>query len=253
MAEQSVGAGASPDCTDDPGGDCRCSHLAYIPVVYMKTDKRLGTGAFSVWIYRVNRVKMMKSRKRGTSMYESLGQVREEALCCRKCALADTRKHVVFGEGDLHAKLMFIGEGPGATEDETGRPFVGPAGQLLDKMLAAIDLRRDQVYIANIVKCRPPGNADPRPEYAEQCIGYLREQVRFIHPKVIVLLGRIAVQNLLKIQSGIGRIHGQVFERKGFLFVPTYHPSALLRAPELKRAAWEDFKTIRRLLEETDA
>ena len=186
-------------------------------------------------------------------MYESLEKVRKEAMQCTKCALAQTRRHVVFGEGNLQAKLMFVGEGPGATEDETGRPFVGPAGQLLDKMLAAIDLKREDVYIANIVKCRPPGNADPRPEYAEQCIGYLREQVRFIHPRVLVLLGRIAVQNLLKIQSGIGRIHGQVYERKGFLFVPTYHPSALLRNPELKRAAWEDFKMIRRLLEETNA
>ena len=186
-------------------------------------------------------------------MYENLGKVREEAMQFTKCALAQTRRHVVFGEGNLQAKLMLVGEGPGATEDETGRPFVGPAGQLLDKMLAAIDLKREDVYIANIVKCRPPGNADPRPEYAEQCIGYLREQVRFIHPRVLVLLGRIAVQNLLKIQSGIGRIHGQVYERKGFLFVPTYHPSALLRNPELKRAAWEDFKMIRRLLEETNA
>ena len=186
-------------------------------------------------------------------MYESLEKVRKEAMQCTKCALAQTRRHVVFGEGNLQAKLMFVGEGPGATEDETGRPFVGPAGQLLDKMLAAIDLKREDVYIANIVKCRPPGNADPRPEYAEQCIGDLREQVRFIHPRVLVLLGRIAVQNLLKIQSGIGRIHGQVYERKGFLFVPTYHPSALLRNPELKRAAWEDFKMIRRLLEETNA
>ncbi len=186
-------------------------------------------------------------------MYESLGKVKEEAMQCTKCALAQTRRHVVFGEGSLRARLMFIGEGPGATEDETGRPFVGPAGQLLDKMLAAIGIAREEVYIANIVKCRPPGNADPRPEYAEQCIGYLREQVRFIHPRVIALLGRIAVQNLLKVQSGIGRIHGQVYERKGFFFVPTYHPSALLRNPDLKRAAWEDFKIIRRLLEETDA
>ena len=141
-------------------------------------------------------------------MYESLGQVREEALCCRKCALADTRKHVVFGEGDLHAKLMFIGEGPGATEDETGRPFVGPAGQLLDKMLAAIDLRRDQVYIANIVKCRPPGNADPRPEYAEQCIGYLREQVRFIYPNFARLCdgGKIEDANTELVQDLINKI-----------------------------------------------
>lgn len=187
-------------------------------------------------------------------MYENLGKVRDEALQCQKCALAGTRRHVVFGEGSLHARLMFVGEGPGATEDATGRPFVGPAGQLLERMLGAIGLTRDEVYIANIVKCRPPGNADPRPEYAAACLPYLREQVRFVHPRVIVLLGRIAVQNLLKVQSGIGRIHGQIYNRKGFLFVPTYHPSALLRNPDLKKDAWEDFKVIRRLLEEeTDA
>ncbi len=183
-------------------------------------------------------------------MTDNLEEVKKKALNCTKCALAETRKNVVFGEGSLDARLMLIGEGPGATEDETGRPFVGPAGQLLDKMLKAIGLARNEVYIANIVKCRPPGNADPKPEYAAQCIGYLREQVRFVHPKIIVLLGRIAVQNLLKEQSGIGRIHGKVYERKGFIFIPTYHPSALLRNPELKRAAWEDFKIIRRLLEE---
>ena len=116
-------------------------------------------------------------------MYENLRKVRDEALQCQKCALAGTRRHVVFGEGSLHARLMFVGEGPGATEDATGRPFVGPAGQLLERMLGAIGLTRDEVYIANIVKCRPPGNADPRPEYAEACLPYLREQVLKYFPR----------------------------------------------------------------------
>lgn len=181
-------------------------------------------------------------------MYHSLKEVWQEAKVCTACELCKTRTNVVFGEGSLSATVMFIGEGPGATEDATGRPFVGNAGKLLDKMLAAIDLSREEVYIANIVKCRPPGNADPKPEYAEACIKYLREQVRFIRPRVIVLLGRIAVQNFLKMKDSIGNIHGQVYNRKGYLFIPTYHPSALLRNPGLKKEAWEDFKMIRDLV-----
>ncbi len=182
-------------------------------------------------------------------MYGSLKEVYDEVSSCRKCELAATRLNTVFGEGDLKAKLMFVGEGPGRQEDEQGRPFVGPAGQLLDKMIAAIGMERGQVYIANIVKCRPPQNADPKPEYAEACIGYLREQVRFIRPRVIVCLGRIATQHILKQTDGINRIHGRVFDKKGFYIIPTFHPSALLRDESKKRLAWEDFKIIRGLME----
>ena len=181
-------------------------------------------------------------------MYKSLKQVYDEVLICQKCELCKTRTNTVFGEGNLHAKLMFIGEGPGQQEDEMGRPFVGPAGQLLDKMIAAIGMKREDVYIANIVKCRPPYNADPKPEYAAKCIGYLREQVRFIHPKVIVCLGRIAAQHIIKETTGITRIHGRVYERNGFYLVPTFHPAALLRDESKKRLAWDDFKTIRDIL-----
>ena len=183
-------------------------------------------------------------------MYRNFREVYEAAQNCQACALAQTRKNVVFGEGSAKSGLMLIGEGPGEWEDKTGRPFVGPAGQLLDKMIAAIDLKREDVYIANIVKCRPPYNADPRPEYAQACMGYLREQVRYVRPKVIVLLGRIACQNLLGEKQGITRLHGQIFRRKSFVLIPTYHPSALLRNPDLKRAAWEDFKIIKKVLEE---
>lgn len=182
-------------------------------------------------------------------MYNSLKQVYDEAMSCEKCELCKTRHNVVFGEGNLRAKLMFIGEGPGQREDEQGRPFVGPAGQLLDKMIAAIGLSRNDVYIANIVKCRPPFNADPKPEYAEACIGYLREQVRFIRPRIIVCLGRIAAQHIIKDTYGISRIHGHVYERGSFYLVPTFHPAALLRDESKKRLAWEDFKTIRSLLD----
>lgn len=181
--------------------------------------------------------------------YESFNKVKADALACEKCVLCKTRKHVVFGEGSLKADIMFIGEGPGAQEDATGRPFVGPAGQLLDKMLGAIDLTRNDVYIANIVKCRPPGNADPLPEYREACIPYLREQVRFIRPKIIVLLGRVALQTLLNTNEGITRARGKIYERKNFTFIPTYHPSALLRNEALKKDAWIDMQTIKALYE----
>ena len=185
-------------------------------------------------------------------MYSSLREVYEAVSNCRKCALCDTRTNTVFGEGSLRAKLMFIGEGPGYQEDMQGRPFVGPAGQLLDKMIAAIGLSREEVYIANVVKCRPPGNADPRPEFAQACLPYLREQVRHIQPKVIVCLGRIAMQYVLKETAGITRMHGQVFQKKSFYIVPTFHPAALLRDESKKKLAWEDFKTIKHLLEQGD-
>ncbi|MGI6664052.1 MAG: uracil-DNA glycosylase [Christensenellaceae bacterium] len=184
--------------------------------------------------------------------YESLGAVKKEAESCRKCRLAETRQNVAFGEGSLQAKVMFIGEGPGAEEDRLGRPFVGPAGQLFEQMLKAISLSRNDVYIANIVKCRPPGNADPKPEYAQACMPYLREQVRFIRPKIIVPLGRVALQNLLQTGMGITRARGQIVEKKGVLFIPTYHPSALLRNPDLKKEAWTDFQLIRDKLQEIE-
>lgn len=170
-------------------------------------------------------------------MNEQLKTIEEAMQNCRRCKLCQTRRHVVFGEGSHEAKLMFIGEGPGEQEDHTGRPFVGPAGQLLDKMIAAIGLKREEVYIANVVKCRPPGNADPAEVYAEACLPYLRAQVRLIHPKVIVCLGRIAMRYVLKEIAPMSRVHGKIYEKKDFSMIPTYHPSALLRNPELKKAA----------------
>lgn len=184
--------------------------------------------------------------------YNNLREVYEEVSACKKCALCNTRTNTVFGEGNLRAKLMFIGEGPGQQEDLQGRPFVGPAGQLLDKMIAAIGLKREDVFICNVVKCRPPYNADPRPEYAEACIPYLREQVRFIRPKVIVCLGRIAMNHVLGETAGITRVHGKVYKKGRFYIVPTFHPAALLRDTDKKRLAWEDFKIIRDLLKDDE-
>jgi len=170
-----------------------------------------------------------------------------ESACtsCVRCGLSKTRTNVVIGVGNRQADLMFIGEGPGYHEDMQGEPFVGAAGQLLDKMLAAIGLTRADVYIANIVKCRPPGNRDPLPEERLACLDYLRAQFILIKPKIIVCLGRIAAQALIDENFKITREHGLWYDRKGVSFMATYHPSALLRDESKKRPAWEDFKALR--------
>ena len=177
----------------------------------------------------------------------------EAVFSCEKCRLCQTRKNVVLGEGDLHAALMFIGEGPGAQEDETGRPFVGAAGQLLDKMLAAIGLTREQVYICNIVKCRPPSNRVPEADERAACMDYLRQQVALVRPKVIVCLGSTPTRALLGDQMRITRDRGVWQFHKGVWFMPTFHPAALLRDVDKKRPAWEDFKAIRDKLKELGA
>ena len=174
----------------------------------------------------------------------TLERMRLYALECRRCPLAATRTNVVFGEGNPHAGLMFIGEGPGADEDRLGRPFVGRAGQLLDKMIAAMQFRREEVYIANIVKCRPPGNRTPTPEEAQRCIGYLERQIKFIAPKVIVLLGATAATFLLDRHEGITKLRGNWTEYRGIPVMPTYHPAFLLRQESAKREAWHDLQMV---------
>ena len=176
-----------------------------------------------------------------------------EHLCetvrnCRNCPLCETRLNAVPGEGDPHARLMFIGEGPGADEDRQGRPFVGAAGQLLDKMIMAMQFRREEVYIANIVKCRPPRNRAPMPEEAQACIGYLEHQIRMIRPEVIVLLGATAAHFLLRREEGIMRLRGRWLEYNGIPVMPTFHPAFLLRQESAKREAWEDLKQVMRRL-----
>jgi DNA polymerase len=169
---------------------------------------------------------------------------------CVSCKLSETRTKPVPGEGSLDATIMFVGEGPGRDEDLSGRPFVGAAGQLLDKILAAVDIPRESVYIANIVKCRPPNNRNPKDEEAETCLPYLRRQVTLIHPRMIVCLGSIAARYIINKNIKISNVRGQFINRMGYDIIPTYHPAALLHNPTLKRAAWEDFKKIKkRLLE----
>lgn len=171
-----------------------------------------------------------------------------KAVCsnCHKCQLSETRTNLVFGVGNENAEVMFIGEGPGENEDLQGEPFVGRGGQLLDKMLNAIDLdRHKNIYIANMVKCRPPKNRDPLPEEQEQCIGWLRNQVKIIRPKIIVCLGRVAATRLIKKDMKITKEHGIFFEKNGVLMMATLHPAALLRNPNNKPGAFEDFQKLR--------
>ena len=164
---------------------------------------------------------------------------------CRECSLCETRTNVVFGDGSRTAEIMFVGEGPGAHEDEQGVPFVGKAGQLLDDMLAIIGLDRTMVYIANIVKCRPPQNRDPLGVEQDACIGYLREQVTLLRPKLIVCLGRIAAMRLIREDFKITREHGQWVKKGGFELMAMYHPAALLRDPARRPDAFEDLMSLR--------
>jgi len=169
---------------------------------------------------------------------------------CELCELYKTRAHTVFGVGDHSADLMVIGEAPGAEEDRQGEPFVGRAGQLLNAMLLAIGLKREQVFIANVLKCRPPGNRDPRPEEALRCEPYMKRQVALIRPKVILALGRVAAQNLLKSQEAVGRMRGKPYHYDDIPLVVTYHPAYLLRSPDQKGRAWQDLQRAVGLLRE---
>jgi DNA polymerase len=158
------------------------------------------------------------------------------------------RRQVVFGVGNPDADLMFVGEAPGADEDIQGIPFVGRAGQLLTKMIQAIQLERDQVYIANVIKCRPPDNRNPEPDEIDTCQPFLFRQIAAVRPKVIVALGSFAAKTLLKTQDSISRLRGRVYDFQGAKLIPTFHPSYLLRSPQFKREAWEDLKKARALL-----
>ncbi len=178
-------------------------------------------------------------------MRASWPELMEQLSGCTRCRLCRGRTNIVPGEGDPCADLMFVGEGPGQEEDRQGRPFVGPSGELLTRMIHAIGMERSECYIANVVKCRPPGNRNPAPDEAAACLDYLRMQTVLVRPKIIVLLGKVAASNLLREEIFITRDHGMWFERKGIYFMPTYHPSALLRDPGKKREAWEDFKKVR--------
>ena len=180
-------------------------------------------------------------------------ELHETCLACQNCRLGATRTNLVFGDGNPQAEIMFVGEGPGEQEDLTGIPFVGRAGQLLDQMLAIIDLDRTQYYIANIVKCRPPGNRDPQADEEAACMGYLRNQVKLVRPKIIVCLGRIAAMKLIRKDYRITREHGQWVKNGPFWMTAIYHPSALLRDVNKRPESFDDLISIReKILEVCD-
>ena len=180
---------------------------------------------------------------------DALAAVRADIGDCTRCKLHTLgRSQVVFGVGNPQADLMFVGEAPGADEDVQGIPFVGRAGQLLTKIIEAIELKREDVYIANVIKCRPPGNRNPEPDEVETCEPFLFRQIYVIKPKVIVALGKFAAQALLRTDAPISRLRGRVFEYRGSKLIPTFHPAYLLRNPSSKREVWEDMKLVKSLL-----
>lgn len=174
-------------------------------------------------------------------------RLRAEALACTRCRLAESRRTVVFGEGDRNADLLIVGEAPGGEEDRSGRPFVGPAGKLLDRMLKAIGFEREEVFICNVLKCRPPGNRDPVADEVASCRPYLRQQVELIQPKAICAVGRFAAQTLLDTERSLGRLRQGNHDFMGIPVVVTYHPAALLRNQQWKRPAWEDLQRLREI------
>lgn len=182
---------------------------------------------------------------------ETLDEVRADLGDCRRCPLCRDRKHIVFGVGNPHARVVFVGEAPGREEDEKGEPFVGEAGRLLDRMLFAMGLAREDVYICNVEKCRPPGNRDPLPEEITACEPFLKRQLAAIEPEMIVTLGRFAAQTLLNDQTAISRQRGKWRQYQGIPLLPTYHPAFLLRNPAAKRDVWEDMKQVIKRLRET--
>lgn len=193
-------------------------------------------------------IKWGEGEGKGTEVTEQkarrLTALRDKIGDCRRCKLWTGRTHIVFGTGDPGARLLFVGEGPGEEEDRQGKPFVGKAGELLTKMIGAMGLTREDVYIANVVKCRPPGNRNPEADEIEACRPFLEEQIAVIDPRVICALGTFAAQTLLDTTSRISALRGKVHEKGGHKIVPTFHPAYLLRNPQDKRLAWEDLQII---------
>ncbi len=188
--------------------------------------------------------------------YQSMEQIKAHCDRCYRCELGQNRTHAVVGEGNLNADIMIVGEGPGQTEDETGRPFVGRSGELLDKILASVKLTRAQdVFICNVVKCRPPENREPTQQEADACKGYLQEQIRMLDPKIILLTGKTALRHLLGIKEGISKVRGQWIERDHRLYMPIFHPAYLLRNQSRDQGSpkwlmWQDIQSVRTKLDE---
>ena len=183
-------------------------------------------------------------------MYETWEELEEAIKDCHKCKLCNRRKNIVFGSGNKNATVMLIGEGPGADEDTQGEPFVGKAGQLMDRALEALEMNKKEMYITNVVKCRPPQNRNPEDDETEACMGYLRNQVVLMQPKIIVLLGSVALKHILGEEYGITNTRGNWIEKKGIWYMPTFHPAALLRDDTKKIDFWRDLKLVKEKWEE---
>jgi DNA polymerase len=203
---------------------------------YLEYLKEMGIGSLFASDMKAEEVLRLKTL--------TLEEVRKELGDCKRCKLHRTRRTIVFGEGNEKARLMFIGEGPGYDEDVQGRPFVGKAGQLLTKIIQSIHLQREEVYIANIIKCRPPQNRNPEPDEIESCYPFLVKQIQSIQPNAICALGTFAAQTILRTGAKITTLRGRVFDLEGIKVFPTYHPAYLLRNPEQKRDVWEDMKRV---------
>jgi len=193
-----------------------------------------------------DKIKIVSSWGKGLLVVatETLSEIEKNLGECRRCGLHGNRHHIVFGDGSPRARLVFVGEGPGGDEDRQGKPFVGAAGQLLTRIIEAMGLTRDEVYICNVVKCRPPGNRNPQPEEISACAPFLARQLQAIGPEYICALGKFAAQFLLETEAPISTLRGRFFDYHGIRVMPTYHPAYLLRSPEKKRDVWEDMKKI---------
>jgi len=196
------------------------------------------------WLWVQKELGRKRFRRPSSPISGDLKDLRSQVRVCEKCVLSKTRTQTVFGSGNEKAQLMFVGEGPGFDEDKQGEPFVGRAGQLLTKMIEVMGLERKDVYIANIVKCRPPENRTPAPEEIEQCLPYLREQIKQIKPRVICALGNTPAQTLLQTEKTITRLRGMFYLFENIKVMPTFHPAYLLRNPEYKREVWRDLQLI---------
>lgn len=211
--------------------------------MFLKQQKELGVDTLPVMASDEE----ASEQSSESDMGDGLESLRAQTLNCQACLLCEGRSLVVFGEGNPNADIMFVGEAPGAEEDRQGVPFVGASGQLLTRMIEAMGVAREDVYIANVVKCRPPNNRDPLPEEIAQCEPYLIRQIEMVAPAVICTLVRFAAQTLLKTTDSMGRLRGKIFDYHGVKLVPTYHPAALLRNAQWKRPTWEDLKLVRTL------
>ena len=219
-------------------------------LTYLRFLAERGCAGFECSKTTLDMIEAWGRRKKVSS--ETLKDIRTDLGDCRRCRLSKGRKHIVFGTGAPHARLMFVGEGPGYEEDQSGEPFVGAAGRLLTRIIDAIHLSREQVYICNIIKCRPPGNRNPMTDEIEICYPFLKRQIASVKPDVICALGTFAAQTLLETGSPISKLRGSFHDYSGIKVLPTYHPAYLLRNPEKKRDVWEDMKKLMKALDIQD-